>query len=90
MTRATSSWHHRIVMRCSDMRTTLDIDDRVLLMARHLASERGISIGAAVSELARRGLRTQEAEVTEGLPTFAVSADAGPITPDMVREANED
>lgn len=38
------------------MRTTLEIDDTVLAAARSLARARGISIGAAVSELARRGL----------------------------------
>lgn len=39
------------------MRTTLDIDDTVLAAARSLARSRGISIGAAVSQLALEGLR---------------------------------
>lgn len=39
------------------MRTTLDIDDTVLAAARALASSSRTSLGAAVSELARRGLR---------------------------------
>lgn len=39
------------------MRTTLEIDDEVLGVARALAASRGISLGAAVSELARRGIR---------------------------------
>lgn len=38
------------------MRTTLEIDDTVLAAARSLARTRGISLGAAVSELAGRGL----------------------------------
>lgn len=38
------------------MRTTLELDDTVVAAARSLARARGISIGAAVSELARRGL----------------------------------
>ena len=38
------------------MRTTLEIDDDVLAAARSLARSRGISIGAAVSQLAQRGL----------------------------------
>lgn len=44
--------------RCYDavMRTTLEIDDTVLAAARSLARSRGISVGAAISELARRGL----------------------------------
>ncbi len=38
------------------MRTTLELDDAILSAARSLALARGISLGAAVSELARRGL----------------------------------
>lgn len=39
------------------MRTTLDIDDTVLAAARSLARSRHVSLGEAVSELARRGLQ---------------------------------
>ena len=39
------------------MRTTLEIDDAVLAAARALAAQTGVSLGAAVSELARRGLQ---------------------------------
>jgi hypothetical protein len=42
------------------MRTTLAIDDEVFLHARRLAQERRISIGAAVSELLREGIRAQQ------------------------------
>lgn len=38
------------------MRTTLDVDDEVLAAARSLARARGVSIGRALSDLARRGL----------------------------------
>lgn len=38
------------------MRTTVDIDDTVLAAARSLARARGVSLGQALSELARRGL----------------------------------
>lgn len=41
------------------MRTTLEIDDTVLAAARSLARTRGISLGAAVSEMARRGLAAE-------------------------------
>ncbi len=40
------------------MRTTVDLDDTVLAAARSLARARGITLGAAISELARRGLQT--------------------------------
>ncbi len=39
------------------MRTTLDLDDTVLAAARSLARASRITLGEAVSELARRGLR---------------------------------
>ena len=38
------------------MRTTIAIDDDVLLAAKALARRDGSSIGAVISELARRGL----------------------------------
>ncbi|WP_347347703.1 DUF2191 domain-containing protein [Nigerium sp.] len=38
------------------MRTTLEIDDQVLAVARALAASRSVSLGAAISELARRGI----------------------------------
>jgi hypothetical protein len=67
------------------MRTTLDIDDRVLAAARVRCSERGISLGAAVSELALKGLSPRF--VDDGFPTFAVEANTPAMTPDMAREA---
>ena len=38
------------------MRTTLNVDDDVLLAARGLARRDGSSIGAVISRLARKGL----------------------------------
>lgn len=38
------------------MRTTLDLEDAVLSAARAKARAEGISLGRAVSELARRGI----------------------------------
>ena len=69
------------------MRTTLDVDDDVLAAARTLASERGVSIGRALSELARQGLRPAKPTRKGSLPVFDVPDDASPITPDMVRDA---
>ena len=67
------------------MRTTLEIDDAVLAAARALSQSTGISLGAAVSELARRGLEPRL--VDDDFPTFAVSPETAPMTPDLVREA---
>jgi hypothetical protein len=72
------------------MRTTLDIDDAVLDVAREIARERGISVGAAVSLLAHRGLQPRISEEREGslhIPVFTVEPGAGAITPEHVRSA---
>jgi hypothetical protein len=39
------------------MRTTLQLDDDVLVAARVLARERGLSIGAVISDLVRQALK---------------------------------
>jgi hypothetical protein len=74
------------------MRTTLDISDAVLDQARAVARDRGISLGAAVSLLAERGMRAPVSPGTDdtGLPAFEVGTDAGVLTPEMVRAALDD
>jgi len=74
------------------MRTTLDIDDTVLDQARAIARDRGISLGAAISLLAERGLRSAPVVGSDdtGLPAFDVAPDAPMLTPEMVRAAMDD
>ena len=73
------------------MRTTLTIDDDVLAVARALAEQRGISLGAAVSELARRGFRPISYTGREGtVPVFRVDLGAPPITSEDVYQALSD
>jgi hypothetical protein len=56
-----------------EVRTTLDINDHVLAVARMLSREQGRSLGSIVSGLARRGLVELHATSTEtGLRTFDV------------------
>ena len=71
------------------MRTTTTLDDDVLAVARALAAQRGISLGSAVSELARRGFRPTGApdQDDDGIPVFPVAAGAAPITSKDVRKA---
>lgn len=69
------------------MRTTLDLDDDVIAAARELAASERKSIGAVISELARRGLTPARVESAGGLPVIRVPAGTAPITPDMVRRA---
>lgn len=69
------------------MRTTLDIDDDVVVAARELAAGERRSLGAVISELARRGLTPARVESTDGLPVIRVPAGTPPITPEAVRRA---
>lgn len=72
------------------MRTTLNIDDDVAAAARELASEEHRSLGAVISELARRGLTPAQVEVAGGLPVIRVPEGTSPITPEMVRRGLEE
>jgi hypothetical protein len=69
------------------VRTTLDIADDVMTAARELARHEGRSIGAVVSDLARRGLTPARVEREHGRPVIRSPAGAPPITPEMVRRA---
>jgi hypothetical protein len=73
------------------MRTTLTLDDDVLALARALATQRGVSIGTIVSDLARRGLApSRPAATRNGIRLFPVRPDAGPVTPELVKALAED
>ena len=72
------------------MRTTLDIDDELLDIARVRAREKGISIGAAVSELIRRGLEGRRTRSKRGFPVFHAPPGAPIITDEMVARHRDD
>jgi hypothetical protein len=76
------------------MRTTLQIDDDVLAAARSLARANAESVGAALSALARRGLRAApragEGGLEGGFPTFLVPAGARVITLEDVRRGEDE
>lgn len=69
------------------MRTTLNIDEDVVAVARQLAVGERRSLGSVISELARRGLTPARVEADGGLPVIRVPAGTPPITPEMVRRA---
>lgn len=70
------------------MRTTVTIDDDVLRAARALAAARGLSLGAALSELARRGLRPSAPHGYRGdFPVFEVREESAAFGPDEVADA---
>lgn len=69
------------------MRTTVDLEESVLVAAKAIARDEGTSLGAMLSRLARRGLERGSTTVNSaGFPIFTVSADAWPITLETVNE----
>ncbi len=78
------------------MRTTLDIDPVVLSAAKDVARLSRRSLGAVISQWARKGLeasRTPPSELERnGFPLFSVPAGTAPVTTEIVREilADED
>jgi hypothetical protein len=73
------------------MRTTIDLDPEILSAARQIAADRAISLGKAISELARRGLETRvKISTRQGFPVFQVPRGARPLTLEDVRSDEDD
>jgi hypothetical protein len=73
------------------MRTTLDIEEDVMLAARELARQRGVSLGKVFSDLARQALAHQEAgEVRNGVPLFPVQPGAVLVTLELVNRLRDE
>jgi hypothetical protein len=70
------------------MRTTLDIESDVLDLAKSLADARRISVGKALSWLARKGATAQTPfGQRNGFSVFSVADSSAKFGPDDVREA---
>jgi hypothetical protein len=70
------------------MRTTLDVESDVLDAAKALALARGVSVGAALSELARRGVAARTPlSSRNGFPVFQVPVGTPVFGPDEVAAA---
>jgi hypothetical protein len=76
------------------MRTTLTIDDDLMAAARSLARAKSVSLGKAISDLARRGLnatpRVRRNNRSSAFPVFSVPKGAHPITLEDVRKAEDE
>lgn len=73
------------------MRRTLQIDEDVYQAAKRLADVENVSIGKALSELARNGLvRSPAIQRKRGVPVFSVSKNAPVLSLEMVRRALDD
>ena len=59
------------------MRTTLNLDDDVLHVAKQLARQRGKTVGQMISELARQALESKAVpKMRNGVPLLVPKADA--------------
>lgn len=72
------------------MRTTLELDDRVLEVARERASLKGISLGRAVSELALAGFGREAAAFVDDGELLVLPASGQQVTAEMVESALDD
>ena len=73
------------------MRTTLDIEEDVLLAAKEIARQKGMTVGRVLSDLARKSL-TRKSSVKEkgGLPLFPVQPDAGIVSLELVNQLRDE
>ena len=74
------------------MRTTLDLDDDVLLAAKELAVARGLTAGKVVSDLVRQALTPRRAtRLRNGVPVLATRPAGAPRpTMNQINELRDD
>jgi hypothetical protein len=73
------------------MRTTLDIDDDILLATKEIAKQQGMSMGQVLSDLARQSLTHQVAATTRnGVPLFPRQPEAGIVTLELVNQLRDE
>jgi hypothetical protein len=75
------------------MRTTLAIDDDILVAARHLAESERKSVGEVISALARQGLTRStrgKRTVRNGVPLLTVRRAGTPVTLELVNQLRDE
>ena len=73
------------------MRTTVDLEEDVLLAAKEIAKHRGKTLGQVISDLARQALtRRTSISTKHGLPLFPVQPDAGVVTLELVNRLRDE
>lgn len=73
------------------MRITANLPDDVYELASAIASARGISLGDAIADLVRRGLRPfSPKQKKNAFPTFAVRLGGRPITREQTMAAEDE
>lgn len=73
------------------MRTTIDLDDDLLPLARQLAQQRHMTMGQVVSELMRKGLAPTDApKMRNGIPLFTPVAGAAPADLTLINKLRDE
>ena len=74
------------------MRTTLSIDDDVLMAAKELAVQQKRTLGEVISQLSRQTLRpsTPVREVRNGIPLLPIRPGATPVTMELVNQLRDE
>lgn len=73
------------------MRTTVDLEEDVLLAAKEIARQRGSTVGQVLSDLVRQALTRQiQVSTKHGLPLFPVQPDAGVVTLELVNRLRDE
>jgi predicted DNA-binding ribbon-helix-helix protein len=79
------------VRKVGIMRTTITIDDDLLAAAKALARSQSVSVGAVISELARKGLSSSaRTRRKNNFPVFSVPSAARPITLEDVKRIEDE
>lgn len=74
-----------------DVRTTLDIENDVLLAARDIAQHRGLSMGKVLSDLARQALtRPTTGSTRQGVPLFPTRSESGIVSLELVNQLRDE
>lgn len=69
------------------MRTTLNLDDDVLVMVRQYSEARSLALGKAASELVRKGFSSSTpTRLVNGVVVFDVPPDSPRITTERVKQ----
>jgi len=75
----------------SDMRTTLELDDELVIAAKRLARQRGVTVGQVISDLARRSLAVEIPEkVRNGVVVFLPKDDSVKSDLRLVNQLRDD
>jgi len=73
------------------MRTTVNLPDDIHQAATALADLQGLSLGDALAELVRRGLKPSIGiDTRKAFPCFVLPGDAEPITLERTLEAEDE